>query len=212
MARVEVIAAGDSPDAITPAMRASLEAAMAQQAGVAPSLVTLRVVQASLLLTFEIVAETLAASVSLTTQLAAAMPTPDAAQAIINAAGVGSVTIVSAPTVTSVVNRVLAPASTPTPGVPPPPVLPAIDDAVDDLGSGGAGSATVLIIPAVAAVLLVCGAVIAFLVYRKRVKRRSRGSEPRFSSCPAHRGPVDLTMTNASDIVEIDLDVPGFKL
>ena len=63
----------------------------------------------------------------------------------------------------------------------------------------------VLIIPVIAVVLLVCGAVITFVAYRERAKRRSRGSEPRFSSCPAHRGPVDLTMTSASDIVEVDV-------
>ena len=216
MARVEVIAAGDSPDAITPAMRTSLEAAMAQQAGVAPSLVSLRIVQASLLLIFEIATQTRAASLSLATQLEAAMPTPAAAQAIVNAAGVGAVTVVSAPAVTSVVSTVLMPAppSAPSPSppqaaapdaapnqeAPPPPRSPALVVVDDNLESEGAGLVTVLTIAIpVVAVLLLGGAAVAFLVCRNHAKRRaSRGSAPQFSAGP-------MILTRASDVVEIDL-------
>ena len=190
-ARIEVIVAGASPDDISSAARESMVAAVAAQAGVATSDVSVRVVAGSLLLIFDIAAASLSASQSIATSLAAAMPTPEAAQGILTSGGSGAaaaISIVSAPTTSAIVTKVLVPLpSAPPPSLPPPTILlpsapspaapgDAISEADAQETAGGAYGTTIGIAIGVTVgllLLVVVGVYCANLWRRRKVTERA---------------------------------------
>ena len=130
---LEMVCDGDDPAAITTEQRASLVAQVAAAIttiGIDVSAVTLSVVAASLLFTFEVALEPADCSACVSTALASAFNTPEAATALLATPGI---TVITAPATREVVRRIQV-------SQPPSPPLPGTEDgealSEDDKGSG----------------------------------------------------------------------------
>lgn len=133
--QLRILLAGDDPSALN---KDELRVAIAREAGVGLSAVTVRVVAASLLLLFDISVASASAADGLAKTLLDRMPTPESTTAVLQAQGVDGVQAIAAPQAEAFEEIVLAPSPSP----PPPPPKPPPPSTTSSAGSGGSSAAT----------------------------------------------------------------------
>lgn len=188
-----MVAAGDTPDAITDDQRALMVAKIAQTAGVPASAVRLTIVAASILLIFEITAPDAPTASTIVETFSAQVATPEQANALM--AGASPVTIITAPAVKKLVTLVQAPEQPPPPSTPPPA------DPVAQGGQSSSGAVVGGVVAAVAVILIVAAALA--VRRRQRAKGMALGAKPTGAKLEVHEfGAIEM----ASSTVEVNLE------